>query len=302
MSAQLEGLWLPRWRSDTEAHIHYVKDIIFSAKSKFQKIDIVELVGYGKCLILDGIHQSCEADEFIYQEAITHPALFVHPKPENVLIIGAGAGNVLREVLKHPTVKEVTMVDIDKVVVESCRKYLGWDKGAFEDPRTQLIIGDGAKYIQETKKSFDCIIVDSTTPKPGSIAYQLYGEVFFTNIHSKLRRGGILCGLQSNANILYINSHRTIREMLKRTFTQVTTYTAYCPFYAISYAFTLSIRDEKKDVLDVSLFEKRVSELGHLLHFYDLETHKHMFNLPKHIRSAISNEGELVSPEKLIKY
>lgn len=302
MTTQIEGLWLPRWRSNTEAHLHYVKEIIFSTKSKYQKIDIVELVGYGKCLILDGIHQSCEADEFIYQEAITHPALFLHPNPENVLIIGAGAGNVLREVLKHQTVKEAVMVDIDSVVVKSCRKYLGWDSGAFEDPRTKLIIEDGAKYIQETDKLFDCVIVDSTTPKPGSIAFELYGEKFFSAIHSRLRKGGILCGLQSNANILYLNSHRTIRELLKKTFMQVVTYTAYCPFYAISYAFTLSVKDEKKDVFDVSVFDKRIRQISDRLRFYDSETHVHMFNLPKHVRNAISIDGELVSRESLIKY
>lgn len=302
MPTQLEGLWLPRWRSDTEAHIHYVKEIVVSAKSKYQKIDIVELVGYGKCLLLDGIHQSCETDEFIYQEAITHPALFLHPKPENVLIIGAGAGNVLREVLKHPTVKEAVMVDIDELVVESCKKYLRWDNGAFEDPRTKLIIGDGAKYIQETDKLFDCIIVDSTTPKPGSIAFELYGEEFIATAHSKLRSGGILCGLQSNANILYINSHRTIREMLKRFFTQVSSYTTYCPFYAVSYAFTLSIKDNQKDVLDVSIFNKRVNQLDNQLRFYDSETHIHMFNLPKYVRNAIYTDGELVSRDNLIKY
>lgn len=299
---QMEGFWLPRWRSDTEAHLHFIKNVIYSGKSEFQKIEIVELAGYGKALLLDGIHQFAQFDEFIYQEAIVHPAICLHKEARNVLIIGAGGGNALREVLKHPQIQSVVVIDIDQLVIEKCREFIGSDQGAYEDPRTELIITDGAKYIQETSKKFDCILVDSTTPKPGSIAFGLYGSDFFKNAWSKLNDGGILCGFQSNANILYIDSHRTIRRTLEEVFQQVVSYMVYCPFYAISYLLTISVKNSNLDVEDLKAIQEKIDPIRQKLKFYDEETHIHMFNLPLYVRKMLTKISPLVEQEKLIRY
>jgi len=297
-----DGLWLPRWRSETEAHWHFVKDIIYSGKSQYQKIDILLLEKYGKCLLLDGIHQSAEADEFIYHEGIVHPALFLHHNPKNVLIIGGGEGCVLREVLKHPSVENAVMVDIDGLVVQKCREYLGWEQGAYEDPRTKLLIEDGAQFIKQTDMMFDCIIVDSTTPKPDSIAFDLYGADFYDNVYQKLNSGGILAGLQSNANILYLNSHRTIRQTLQSKYGSALSYLVYCPFYAISYAFVLGVKDVIPNVFEMGRIKARVDKIRDKLKFYDEITHLHIFNYPKYMRDIIASASEPVPQEKLISH
>lgn len=298
---QQEGLWLPRWRSDTEAHIHYVKEILYSGKSEYQKIDIVLLEKYGKCLILDGIHQSAEADEFIYHEAMVHPALCLHPNPKNVLIVGGGEGCVLREVLKHPGVEKAVMVDIDKMVVEKCREFLGWEQGAYDDPRTQLIIDDGAKFINQTDMMFDCVIVDGTTAKPNSIAFDLYGMDFFNNVYSHLNKNGILAGLQSNANLLFLDTHKSIRYTLQSTYQETLSYLVYCPFYAISYAFVLAIKGQAS-LLNSEEIRTKIELFSDKLKFYDEKTHLHMFNIPKYMRSILESKNALLPHENLIKY
>lgn len=299
---QLEGFWLPRWRSDTEAHLHYIKQVLYSGKSEYQKIDIVEFVGYGKSLILDGIHQFAQADEFIYQEAITHPPLCLHSNPKEILIIGAGGGNALRETLKHNSVKSVVIIDIDKQVVDKCREYIGSDQGAFDDPRTELIIEDGASFLRSTNRRFDCIFVDSTTPKPGSIAYDLYSPKFFQEAWEKLNDGGMLCGFQSNANILFLDSHCTIRHMLEDIFKEVLSYIVYCPFYAISYLITISVKNFSIDPFNIDHIKSRIDPIRSKLKFYDEATHIHMFNLPRYVREAIADSVKTVDLSRLIKY
>ena len=302
MSTQLDGLWLPRWRSETEAHIHYVKEIVYSGKSDYQRIDIVELEKYGKCLMLDGVHQSVEADEFIYHEAVVHPALFLHDLPKNVLIIGGGEGCVLREVLKHPSVENAVMVDIDELVVQKCKQYLGWEQGAYDDPRTKLIIGDGAKFIKQTDMMFDVVIVDGTTAKPGSIAFDLYGNDFFRDVYTKLNSGGILAGLGTNANILYLNSHKAIRQTLQSLFGDAYSYSAYCPFYAISYAFVLGVKEHSLDILDIAKIKPRIKLIQDKLKFYDDITHLHIFNHPKYMREILNSKEPNINQDKLELY
>lgn len=226
----------------------------------------------------------------------------MHPDPRHVLVIGAGAGNVLREVLKHPQVQEATMVDIDELVVSACREHLHWEAGAYEDPRTTLIIADGAVFLDSTTDRYDCIIVDSTTAREGSIAYNLYGQHFYETVYTRLNEGGILCGLQSNANILYLDAHRTIRRMLEEVFESVQTYTANCPFYAISYAFALAVK-KPSTKMDFSVAPvERIQPIRHKLRFYDEITHLHMFSLPRHIRAAIASDKAVIKQEHLIRH
>ena len=280
----------------------FVKRVLYSGKSEYQQIDIVELVEYGKCLILDGKHQFAQADEFIYQEAITHAPLCLHSSPKEILIIGAGGGNALREALKHPTIESIVVVDIDKQVVDKCREYIGSDQGAFNDPRTKLIIEGGAAYLQETERKFDCILVDSTTPTPGSIASELYSPIFVKQAWRKLNDGGMLCGFQSNANFLFLDSHCIIRHMLEEVFTNVLSYMMYCPFYAISYLLTISVKNMSVDPFNVEYIKSRVEPIRSKLRFYDEVTHLHMFNLPKYVRDAIAGSKTDVDLNNLINY
>jgi spermidine synthase len=154
---------------------------IYKGRSKFQDIRIFESPGFGKMLVLDGIIQLSQSDEFIYHEVITHIPLLTHPDPKRILVIGGGDGGVLREATKHP-LKEIYFVDIDESVVAFSKKHLRFiSQGAFDDRRVKIFIEDGRKFIQRHKNFFDVIVVDSTDPVgPGKVLFQapFYRQVF----------------------------------------------------------------------------------------------------------------------------
>src|SRR3972149_10077921 len=139
--------------------LHSIKERIYSGRSKFQSVDIINTGSFGICLVLDGKIQSSEADEFIYHEALVHPAMLTHPHPEKVFIAGGGEGATLREVLAHKTVKRAVMVDIDEEVTAISRKYLpDHARGAFEDPRTHLHYTDARQHLENSPDRYDIII------------------------------------------------------------------------------------------------------------------------------------------------
>jgi spermidine synthase len=168
-----------------------VKEILQELKTDFQHIELVDTYQYGKMLLLDGMVQTTEKDEFIYHEMMTHVPLLSHPNPEKVLIIGGGDGGVLREVLKYDSVEKATIVEIDPLVVGFCKKHLpAISKGAFDNERTQLIIADGADYIRKTDNKYDIVIVDS--PDPVGPAQILFSKDFYRGIYNVMRPGGIM--------------------------------------------------------------------------------------------------------------
>ena len=117
-------LWVSEYITPWDIYVHGITSVIFSKKTKYQEMYIVETGAYGKGLVLDGKWQSCTGDEFLYHEALVHPAMVAHSSPKNILVLGGGEGATIREVLRWQSVEKVMMVDIDGEVVEACRQYL----------------------------------------------------------------------------------------------------------------------------------------------------------------------------------
>ncbi|MCD8494179.1 MAG: polyamine aminopropyltransferase [Alphaproteobacteria bacterium] len=170
-----------------------INKCLFETQSPFQHIALYDNDTLGRVLVLDGAVQITSADEFIYQEMMAHVPLFSHENPENVLIIGGGDGGILREVLRHKSVRKAVMVEIDRAVIDTCIQYMPEinEGGAvFNDPRTALIIQDASLYIKETTQSFDCIIIDSTDPiGPGE---KLFTPAFYEDLAKILNPGGFI--------------------------------------------------------------------------------------------------------------
>ena len=167
-----------------------VEKTLFSDTSPYQRIDIYKAAGHGNMLFNDGIIMLSERDEFIYHEMIAHVPMFVHPAPRHVLIVGGGDGGTAREVLKHHGVERVVLVEIDKMVVDACRKYFPSLTGALDDPRIEIRCEDGVRYVSDTSQRFDVIIVDSTDPI--GPAEPLFGRAFYENVSRALTTNGIL--------------------------------------------------------------------------------------------------------------
>ncbi len=167
------------------------KVLVPSTDTGRQELMILDTDRFGRVLILDGIIQLTEEDEGIYHEWITHWPLFSLLKPpRNILIIGGGDGGVAREVLRHKTVKSVTVVEIDQVVIDKCREFMpSVSEGVWDDKRLHLIIGDGAEVIKTMKNKCDAVIIDSTDPV--GPAQTLFNTDFYQAVYDSLVEGGI---------------------------------------------------------------------------------------------------------------
>jgi spermidine synthase len=192
MGEWYEEAYYPHWRQRFA-----VDRYVYRGRTAFQEAIIFDSPSVGRVLVLDGFVQTTERDEFIYHEMITHVALMAHGAAREVLIIGGGDGGTLEEVLKHQSVVRATMVELDPGVVEIARAHLpGIHRGAFDDPRTELIFGDGVQFVAATEQLFDVIIVDSTDPfGPGE---GLFTEGFYAACRARLRPGGIVVAQSGN--------------------------------------------------------------------------------------------------------
>ena len=167
-------------------------DMLIDTRTKYQHLQVFDSETYGRVLILDGVIQLTERDEFAYQEMITHIPMFAHPDPKAVLIVGGGDGGVLREVARHKSVDRMCMCEIDEGVVNYSKEYFGDTMAtAFSDPRTDLHFMDAAEFVKDKAGQFDVIIVDSSDPV--GPAETLYTSEFYSDMKTALRPGGIIC-------------------------------------------------------------------------------------------------------------
>jgi spermidine synthase len=266
-----------------------VKSVLYSSRSAYQQIDILETEAFGRCLILDGRIQSAEADEFIYHEALVHPAMVTHPGPRDVLILGGGEGATLREVLRHRTVERAVMVDIDPQVIEISRRYLPeWSDGAFDDPRAEVRIEDAVRYLQETRDRFDVIIADLTEPQPGTPSEPLLSQEMFRAMHRSLKPGGILVN-QSGSTGAFLGLFARLYRMMGTVFGRL----APCSFQIASFAepWGFIVASDVYDPRDLTPeeVESRLSQrcAWEKLRYYDGRIHQALFTLPRYFWEAL---------------
>lgn len=185
------GLWFTEEASPHHLLQWKVSRLLFSGQSPYQTVEVVDTEQFGPSLVLDGIMQTTQGDEYIYHEMLAWVPLAVHPHPERVLIIGGGDGGLAREVLASPAVKEVTMVEIDAMVIDAAKQFLGSHTAAFSDPRLQIITADGMEYLSDIENFFDLVLVDSTDPEGSGPGNVLYTEAFHQRVHKALKADGL---------------------------------------------------------------------------------------------------------------
>ncbi|WDP88356.1 MAG: spermidine synthase [Desulfobacter sp.] len=167
-----------------------VDEVLYSNKSQYQQIDLYQTRSHGKMLVLDGIIQLTERDEFGYQEMMAHLPLFAHPNPEKVLVIGGGDGGVLREVARHHCVTSIDFCEIDPEVIQVSKKFLPGLACGFDDPRVNVHLLDGNEFVGGKHRAYDVIIVDSSDPiGPGEA---LFEKPFYEKLKQALKPGGVV--------------------------------------------------------------------------------------------------------------
>jgi spermidine synthase len=257
------------------------------AQTAFQDVEIVETRSFGRALFLDGAPQSAVADEFVYHEALVHPALVCHPDPKRVLIAGGGEGATLREVLRVPGVERAVMVDIDGELVDLCREHLAeMHQGAFDDPRADVVIGDALAYLRDHDEQFDVIVIDLVDPSEDGPISDLYGEEFYRLVGSRLAADGIIVLQTYTFGPGRTEWQDKIAATLSEVFPIVRKYRAEVPFFKDSWAYCTASYVRDPAALPAGYIDTVLSARGveSGLRFYDGTTHLSMFALPKYSR------------------
>jgi spermidine synthase len=277
--------------------LHAISNVLYSGRTKFQSIEILRSPSFGKLLVLDSKIQSAEIDEFVYHEALVHPAMLAHPKPENIFIAGGGEGATLREVLRHPGVKKTVMVDIDPDVIDICRKFLpDYHAGAFDDKRSHIYNTDARKWLAQSKDKFDVIIIDLTEPVEAGPAYLLYTREFYQIVAGKLTENGLISVQSGSTSFVELASIKAVARTLRSIFPIVRIYQADIPAFGGPWGFCVASMKIDPTKLSAKEIDNRIKERGlNSLRFYDGTAHQGMFTFPKHMRKALSRGGRLIT-------
>lgn len=270
----LETLY-PEWGQSFE-----ISKMIDEQTSEYWDLKIFENPLFGKVLAIDGTIQTTEADEAVYHEMMAHVPLLTHPCPETVLIIGGGDGGLLREVLRHPQIKQAVLVEIDEKIIEISKRYLPTlCQNAFEDPRTQVVIQDGCEYVKNTPNKFDVILCDSTDPiGSGQV---LFTEEFYGDCKRCLNPGGIFVN-QNGVPFLQPDEITLTFKNRSPHFRDVTYYIASIPSYAGGLMAFGWASDADYEIFPHQI-EERLSQIKGTMHYYNSSVHIGSFLLPEFI-------------------
>lgn len=262
-----------------------VKEILYHGKSKYQDVLVFESTHHGNVLVLDGVIQCTERDEFSYQEMIAHVPLFSHPNPQHVLIIGGGDGGVVREVLKHDCVQTLTQCEIDEDVIDISKKYLPKMASAYDNPKLTTHVGDGFKFMEGHPGCYDVIITDSSDPD--GPAETLFQEEYYQLMKKALKPNGIICS-QGECLWLHLDLIRTMKDFCEKNFPKFGySYTTIPTYPSGQIGFVLCSLNENTDFAEP---ERTLSEddvLRMQLKYYNSAIHRASFVLPQFALKAL---------------
>jgi spermidine synthase len=262
--------------------IGYDGDPLHEERSAFQLIQVFEHPTFGRTLVLDGLVQTSERDEFFYHEMLVHVPLVAHRAPRNVLIIGAGDGGALRRVLEHPTVERVTMIEIDERVTAVSREFLpSISAGALDDPRADVRFADGHAFVMSDSGSYDAIIVDSSDPVgPGIV---LFETPFYQACLERLTAEGVLSA-QIGSALYFAPEIRMAVGNASKAFPRVLPYLGAVPTYpGTLWSYMLCGRSPE---IDGAVAAKRAAERGLQTRYWTPEVHESAFALPAFVRGV----------------
>ena len=266
-----------------------VKKVLFESKTEHQHLVIFDSVDFGRVMALDGVIQTTERDEFVYHEMLAHVPLLAHGKAKDVLIIGGGDGGLLREVLRHASVERAVQVEIDQAVIDMCVEYLPrHSSGAYDDPRAEIVIGDGIDYVQNCGRQFDVILSDSTDPiGPGEV---LFTSPFYEGIKRCLKPGGVFAA-QNGVAFMQPEEVRTTHQRLSPLFADCHFYAAAVPTYVGGImTFAWASDDPSLRELDLETLQQRFADSGITSRYYTPALHHGSFARPQSILNILKGD------------
>ena len=276
------SIWFTENQTENFGITMKVNRTLHVEQTEFQKLDMIETEEWGNMLLLDDMVMTSQRDEFVYHEMVAHVPLFTHPNPENILVVGGGDGGAIREVLKHPSVKKATLVDIDGKVIEYSKKFLPEIAGMLDDPRVDVQVGDGFMHIAQSENEYDVIMVDSSDPiGPAEV---LFSEEFYVAMKKSLRADGIAV-TQSESFYYHGDIVKRLTGYAKKHYAVSGYYFTVVPTYpsgTIGFTFC-----SKKYHPLADLNEARAKALEPELTYYNAAIHRGSFALPNFISRRI---------------
>jgi spermidine synthase len=277
MTEQLTGEWGFYIRSARRFEIF---------RSAYQAIEVHDTVPFGRLFRLDGHFMTSEKDEFFYHENLVHLSALTHPQPVRALIVGGGDGGSAEELLKHPSITSVTLVEIDAAVIDIARRYLAVvHGGALDDPSLTLEIGDGFEFVRATTDRFDLIVLDLTDP--GGPSEKLYTPDFYRACAARLNPGGALT-LHIASPIAHPDVIRATLGNLREAFPRVTPYLTSVPLYGGMWMMACASATLDPASLSAREIDRRIEERGlRKLQYYNGDMHRAALALPNFVRELV---------------
>ncbi len=283
-------IWFTERDENIALSLKHTGERLFQEQSPYQKVEVFDTHAYGRLLTLDGMIMCTEKDEYVYHEMITHIPMFTHPNPKRALIIGGGDGGTARELLRHESLEEVVMVEIDEKVVDASKKFLPTISSALNHAKLTLKIEDGIKYVNECQDdAFDIVIVDSTDPVGPSEG--LFTKDFYTHVHRILKDEGVMI-TQSESPRFNTKVFQEIFSCYKEIFgqNQVHCYLAYIPTYPTGmWSFSYSVKGQ---INPLKFDSGRVQEFvkTNNLQYYNASIHQAAFALPNFVAHLLEED------------
>lgn len=262
---------------------------IASVQSEFQRIDILQSKEFGRILTLDGFLMVTEKDEFIYHDMITHIPMATNPKIKKVLVIGAGDGGTIRELLRYKTIEHIDMVEIDEEVVKVCEEYLPQTACGLRDEKVHMYFEDGLRFVRRKENEYDLIIVDSTDPfGPGE---GLFTKEFYGNCYRALKEDGIMVNQHESMYYdSYAESMKRAHSRISSTFPIAKIYQAHIPTYPSGH-WLFGFASKKYDPIQ-NFDGDKWNELGLKTKYYNTLLHIGAFAIPNYVKELIEVEGK----------
>ena len=255
-------------------------------RTRYQHMELLDTPRFGRVLRLDGCFMTSEREEFFYHEALVHPAALAHTAPRNALILGGGDGGAAEELLKHPSIEQVVLAELDEAVVQFSRQHLqAVHRGAFDDARLQLCIGDGMALMDSTQQRFDLVLMDLTDPDTPASA--LYSPASLARMKRVLAPGGALV-LHLGSPVFHGPQVAELARSLREQFKVVRCYGLYIPLYGAYWG--LALASDSLDPLSLSTEQvaQRLQQRGlRDLQYYNAEVHGALFALPAYYRNLV---------------
>lgn len=279
-------LWYTEEHTENVRFSMKVKQHLYSGKSEFQQIDVLETEEFGRVLVLDGYVMLTEKDEFIYHDMIVHIPMAANADIKNVLVIGAGDGGTVRELVRYSNVESIEVVEIDETVVDVCKRLIPSTASSFGDDRVKLFFRDGLKYVREKENEYDLIIVDSTDPfGPGE---GLFTREFYGNCYKALKKDGIL--VNQHESPFYDNDALAMQRAHRRiaaVFPICCVYQAHIPTYPSGHWL---FGYASKGIAPINENLDKWNELKLDTKYYNTQLHRGAFALPNYVNKLLSED------------